>query len=148
MFKDSKEIWEFIIDVCVLYLLCKIFGFVFGILIALVIIPILMFTWRCLCWLVVAIFSIGVSNTDDDIDDELDDTGEEEPQDTVEVKASTDSNYGCLMGLLFTVCVVGTGLCSMYVWEWSYLIGMPVLIVLLIISMIKYRKAKKNELDK
>ena len=148
MFKDSKEIWEFIVCAFIAYFLISTFGFVFGMLIALVFIPILILLWHCLCWLAVAIYSIGVSETSDDIDEELDDINEEEPQDTVEVKASTESNYGCLMGLIFMVGVSVTGLCSMYVWEWSYLIGMPILIVLLIISMIKYRKAKKNELDK
>lgn len=148
MFKNFGDTLETIACVIAAYLLISTFGFVFGMLIAIVFIPILIIAWKCLCWLVAVIYSIGVSDTDDGVDDELDDINEEEPHDTVEVKASTDSNYGCLMGLIFMVCMVGTGLCSMYVWEWSYLIGMPVSIVLLIISMIKYRKAKKNELDK
>lgn len=148
MFKDSKEIWEFIVCAIIAYFLISTFGFVFGMLIGLIFIPLLILAWKCLCWLVGVIIGIGVLLVNNDVNDKRDDTDEEEPQDTVEVKASTESNYGCLMGLIFMVGVSGTGLCSMYVWEWSYLIGMPILIVLLIISMIKYRKAKKNELDK
>lgn len=148
MFKDSKEIWEIIVSVFVAYFLISTFGFVFGMLIGLIFIPLLILAWKCLCWLVGVIIGIGVLLVSNDVNNERDDTDEKEPQDTVEVKASTESNYGCLMGLIFMVGVSVTGLCSMYVWEWSYLIGMPILIVLLIISMIKYRKAKKNELDK
>lgn len=79
MFKDFKTVLEFIIWIIVGYHLCNSFGFIGGLLIMIVVVPILIILWYCLCWLVGLIFGAGVlaveKLTEEKFDD-IDDTDE------------------------------------------------------------------------
>ena len=77
MFKDLKSTLELIVLAIVGYYLCATFGLIGGILIALVVMPILLIVWYCLCWLVAAIFGLGVLAVEKLTEEKFDDIDKE-----------------------------------------------------------------------
>lgn len=79
MFKDFKSVVEIIIWLIVGYYLCQAFGFIGGLLIAIVAIPILMILWYCLCFIVGGIISLvafGVEKLTEEKYDDIKDINE------------------------------------------------------------------------
>lgn len=146
--KEVKYVLEVLICGLVFYVLYSAFGLVLGIFLTILIISVILLLWICLCWVISTIFGIGILSVGtivDGVSEKVDECEQDDKQDETltNTEPSTDGKYGCMMGLLFAMCIVGSGLCTLYLWEMSYLIGMPLLIILLIISWIKYRKMKK-----